>query len=319
MDGWIKMRGDLVDHPRVVAIARQLVESDDFRAWGGLASRTVTLASRCIVTGLLLRLWSSAREHGHFVGGDLRLAHSTIEDLDQLAGAPGVGRALESVGWVRPEHGVTFQNFIEFNVPKTPAERSRAYRERKSEAVRGVTPSDARVTHSSRGGRDENTENVTPRERVDNTPLPPRGGGGDLFPQGTPPRQRRRGRAASTPETSDGGFEVFWSSYPRRQARANAERAWRKLAPDASTASAIVAAVERSKRTEQWQKADGQYVPLAATFLNGRRWEDELPTSSSTPSGPRSERGGYGGREFYECDRCGEVHERGCGCGAEVG
>ena len=33
--------------------------------------------------------------------------------------------------------------------------------------------------------------------------------------------------------------------------------------------------IMEEKKTEDWMKDGGQYIPHAATWLNGRRWEDE--------------------------------------------
>ena len=44
-------------------------------------------------------------------------------------------------------------------------------------------------------------------------------------------------------------------------------------------------AITTWKRSEQWTKDGGQFIPNPTTWLNGRRWEDELPTkrASSNP------------------------------------
>jgi hypothetical protein len=53
-------------------------------------------------------------------------------------------------------------------------------------------------------------------------------------------------------------------------------KAWRKVS-DAEVA-AILAGVERYKLTDGWKRDGGQYIPHPAKFLNGRRWEDDLPS-----------------------------------------
>ena len=70
-------------------------------------------------------------------------------------------------------------------------------------------------------------------------------------------------------------WEQFWSAYPRRKAKAAAEKAWRKIDPDDVLTARIVAAVERQAITPEWQKDGGQFIPYPATWLNQRRWEDE--------------------------------------------
>jgi hypothetical protein len=33
----------------------------------------------------------------------------------------------------------------------------------------------------------------------------------------------------------------------------------------------ITTAVERAKKSEQWQRANGRFIPSPATYLNGKR------------------------------------------------
>jgi hypothetical protein len=80
------------------------------------------------------------------------------------------------------------------------------------------------------------------------------------------------------------GFEEFWSLYPLKKAKQQASRAWGRV--KASEVPAIIKGVRSAIRTEQWLKDGGKYVPHAATFLNGRRWEDE--TSASDLPAPTS-------------------------------
>lgn len=161
---WIKVRGNLVDHPKVVAIARRLQADPSFREWltpggGGLANGQLVsdVALRCVTTALLIRLWCASREHGKWCGPDLNLAYSTIDDLDQIAGCPGLGAAMEYVGWAVNKDGVTLPNFIEFNVPMTSAEKQAQYRDRKKSDAKCVT--NALPTRSN-----ENADSVTTRE-----------------------------------------------------------------------------------------------------------------------------------------------------------
>jgi hypothetical protein len=72
------------------------------------------------------------------------------------------------------------------------------------------------------------------------------------------------------------GFDLFWKAYPNKKAKREAEKAWKKLAPDAALLASILAAIEVGKSTPTWQKDAGQYIPLPPTWINGRRWEDEV-------------------------------------------
>jgi hypothetical protein len=69
----------------------------------------------------------------------------------------------------------------------------------------------------------------------------------------------------------DVGFEAFYEIYPKKTAKADAERAWIKLSPSEELQSKILAAVEKAKKSEQWQREGGRYIPYPATYLNGKR------------------------------------------------
>lgn len=85
------------------------------------------------------------------------------------------------------------------------------------------------------------------------------------------------------------GFSLFWMTYPKKQGRATAEKAWKKLNLDDETVRKIVEHVQARSNSEEWRKELGQFIPLPSTFLNQRRWSDEFtPMAKSTqaPSRP---------------------------------
>ena len=99
------------------------------------------------------------------------------------------------------------------------------------------------------------------------------------------------------------GFEAFWAAYPRHISRQNAIRAWNRLSPDAALQETMLAALEKQRDSEQWQKDGGQYIPHPATWLNGRRWEDELPArpeGQKTPSRGTMPAAQYSQRDYSE-------------------
>jgi hypothetical protein len=76
-------------------------------------------------------------------------------------------------------------------------------------------------------------------------------------------------------------FEVWWSVYPQKKSKADAFKAWPK-------AVAVVMQVRDCAKplAEQWlveitrvyadsDDGRGEYVPNGATWLNGKRWEDD--------------------------------------------
>jgi hypothetical protein len=72
-------------------------------------------------------------------------------------------------------------------------------------------------------------------------------------------------------------FNDLWSKYPKKTAKADAEKAFNKLNPDKVLFDTIMAALARHKQTESWQKENGKYIPKLVNWLKGERWKDELP------------------------------------------
>ena len=91
-----------------------------------------------------------------------------------------------------------------------------------------------------------------------------------------PPTSPRRGSGRKKSADMD-GFALFWQEYPRKAAKAAAFKAWQKLNPSPELVERILAHVRDHKRSPDWLKDGGQFVPHPATFLNGRRWEDDIP------------------------------------------
>lgn len=89
----------------------------------------------------------------------------------------------------------------------------------------------------------------------------------------------KRARGNKTAEL----FERFWGSYPKKVGKGAAEKAFAKYKPDDALVEQMILAVEAAKRTEQWRKDGGQYIPNPATWLNQKRWEDEPPEMPQTP------------------------------------
>jgi uncharacterized protein YdaU (DUF1376 family) len=72
------------------------------------------------------------------------------------------------------------------------------------------------------------------------------------------------------------GFKIFWKAYPKKQGREKARQKWDVLKPSAELLSEMLIALEQQKQTEQWRKDNGQFIPMPITWLNQKRWEDEV-------------------------------------------
>jgi hypothetical protein len=73
---------------------------------------------------------------------------------------------------------------------------------------------------------------------------------------------------------SNDGFDEFWSTYPRREAKKDAQKAWSGMTPEQKFAARESIGVH----VRYWNAAgrSQQYIPLPATWLRGERWTDEL-------------------------------------------
>jgi hypothetical protein len=74
-------------------------------------------------------------------------------------------------------------------------------------------------------------------------------------------------------------FDKFWAAYPRKVAKAEARKAWAQTASIRPDTDSLVKAVLSHCKTEQWMKSNGAFIPHAATWLRGERWEDVYEVS----------------------------------------
>ena len=72
-------------------------------------------------------------------------------------------------------------------------------------------------------------------------------------------------------------FEEFWKAYPRKQARKDAMCAFAQTASVRPPQDVLLQALDTAKRSEQW--TNPRYIPLAATWLRGERWQDSYETA----------------------------------------
>jgi hypothetical protein len=76
-------------------------------------------------------------------------------------------------------------------------------------------------------------------------------------------------------KATDETFEEFWAAYPRKDGKKVARQRWNRLKPDEEMRKKILADIERRKRSPEWLKENGRFIPMPATYLNQQRWEDE--------------------------------------------
>ena len=127
------------------------------------------------------------------------------------------------------------------------------------------------VRQNCRGGYDKN---VTPNINSTSITTPP------IVP---PKGRRRRPGPKAQPDWKPERFAGFWAYYPRGESKQAAIRAWDALKPDDDLIDAMAQALVAAKATESWQAGIG--IPYASTWINQRRWEDELRVPGAQQSG----------------------------------
>lgn len=129
------------------------------------------------------------------------------------------------------------------------------------------TRSDVDLTHNS----------VSPHGAVTEDSPPERKGKERNREQG---KEHRTGASARrTSAQADALFEQFWATYPRREAKGAARKAWDKAITRA-TPEAITAGAARYR---DQPGRDPQYTAHPATWLNADRWTDEPAPARRAP------------------------------------
>ena len=93
-------------------------------------------------------------------------------------------------------------------------------------------------------------------------------------------------------------FPKFWALYPRKQDKAKAQKAWTKLKVTDDLFSLIAKGLAAQVVSADWIKDGGKYIPMPTTWLNGKRWEDEVKPSSNVHQFPQSRHTGFDQRDY---------------------
>lgn len=98
---------------------------------------------------------------------------------------------------------------------------------------------------------------------------------------------------------TDEAFESFWKCYPRKTAKDTARKAFAKVNPSAELLAQIMESLARHCASAGWIKDDGQFIPHAATWLNQKRWADEVKPAANVHHFPGASRhAGFDQRDY---------------------
>lgn len=76
-------------------------------------------------------------------------------------------------------------------------------------------------------------------------------------------------------------FDMFWELYPRKIARKYAEDAWKKI--PACNQLDVIEGIKKHVVMWRQQGTEKQYIPHASSWLNGKRWTDEIELAPEMP------------------------------------
>ena len=118
---------------------------------------------------------------------------------------------------------------------------------------------------------------------------------GSIYPPG---EGGGEGKGIIKKEGVKNGFEKLWNSYPKKKSKGQAEKVFSKINPDEQLLAKMIATIERAKKSEDWIKEKGKYIPHPATWLNAKGWEDEEIVIDQPAQVPQPS-------PYVICERCG--------------
>lgn len=216
------------------------------------------------VVGKLIRIWLEFQEKAT----DNGLLPAKVPDwLDLLARCPGFALAMAAVGWLIIDvGGLRIPDFDAWVSKKSIRRYEKTMWMAKARLTGGATCADHETPEVSTSGP----------HPVHNCPHEVH-----KIPAVTTVSVRQTAQ-------SDESFDRFWSAYPNKKGKKDAAAAWKKLKADEPLVLKILEAIRVQSLNPRWSENDGQYIPYPATWLNGRRWEDEVAQPGRpVQSGPR--------------------------------
>lgn len=94
-------------------------------------------------------------------------------------------------------------------------------------------------------------------------------------------------QTTSHPAVGD-SFDNFYAEYPKKQGKETARKKWAKMSVTERTQA--FAALPAWQRYAELHPQGNTFVPMASTFLNQRRWEDDPPSAAGSTAPTRVER-----------------------------
>jgi len=265
---WFRFYSEALDDPKV-----QRLPGDLFKAWVNL----LCLANEQDERGTLPTVDDIAFR--------LRLDHQKAEDA--LLGLKRAGLLevdAETDSYVI--HAWDKRQKKSDNV----AERVTAHRQRNKQRSQNAPETIPQKPVTLHVTPDPPPSNVLDKNRIEKsreeesrtTPLPPEPRRPDPAPPGGGgPKLNPAPRPTTLNAAQQARFDRWYPTYPNKQHRPEAERAFRKVDPDDALTDRIIDDTAARRQGRKW--AEG-YIEHPATYLNNRVWEDDIEPVRSVPA-----------------------------------
>lgn len=68
---------------------------------------------------------------------------------------------------------------------------------------------------------------------------------------------------------------AFWTAYPKKKGKGNVEKWFQKHQPSEILVKSMLTKLDMLKKSPEWQKDNGQFIPHPYSWLNAKGWDDE--------------------------------------------
>ncbi len=88
-------------------------------------------------------------------------------------------------------------------------------------------------------------------------------------------KEKKKGSPTRNSKTYSAEFDLFYNAYPRREGKSSAFKVWSNMNGTRPPIEFLITKIEEMKKTEQWLKDGGKFIPYPEKWLSQKRWEDE--------------------------------------------
>ena len=78
-------------------------------------------------------------------------------------------------------------------------------------------------------------------------------------------------------------FLLWYAEYPRKRAIKDAWKAWQQTAKDRPLVSEMVETLAWQRKSDDWTRDAGRFIPYPASYLRAGHWDDEPAVSAYCP------------------------------------